>query len=65
MVATATSDRQSRDQGLFPDERLAPTAALLGANIAVHAAFERLANGPAGLDAETADLVVRIATAPR
>jgi DNA-binding MarR family transcriptional regulator len=50
-----------RDAALFPDDRLATTAALLDAHIAVAAAIDKLAVAPAGLDAGTADLLVRLA----
>ena len=59
-MATTAPRSRATERDLFPDARLAPTAALLGASIAVRDAFQRLANGPAGLDPETADLVVRI-----
>jgi DNA-binding MarR family transcriptional regulator len=49
-----------RDADLFPDDRLATTGALLDAQAAVSAAIEKLAVEPAGLDAATADLLVRL-----
>jgi DNA-binding MarR family transcriptional regulator len=59
------ADTPSRESGvaLFPDEQLAPTAALLHAQSAVGAAIEKLAVEPAGLDAGTADLLVRLSRA--
>jgi DNA-binding MarR family transcriptional regulator len=50
--------------GLFPQSRLAATAALLEAGIAVASAFEHLVNEPTGVDREQGDLIVRLATAP-
>ena len=49
---------------LFPDDRLATTDALLDANTLVGAAIERLAVAPAGLDAATAELLVRLTQSP-
>jgi DNA-binding MarR family transcriptional regulator len=49
-----------RDAELFPDDRLATTAALLEAQSVVNEAFTRLAVDPAGLDVPTADLLVRL-----
>jgi DNA-binding MarR family transcriptional regulator len=49
-----------RDADLFPDDRLATTAALLEAQSVVNEAFSRLAVDPAGLDVPTADLLVRL-----
>ncbi len=49
-----------RDADLFPDDRLATTAALLEAQSVVNEAFTRLAVDPAGLDVPTADLLVRL-----
>jgi DNA-binding MarR family transcriptional regulator len=46
---------------LFPEVRLAPTGTLLEAQHAVAAVIERLAVGPAGLDAPTAELLMRLA----
>lgn len=45
---------------LFPRERLMPTGILAEAAEAVGSAIERLAVEPAGLDAGTADLLVRL-----
>jgi len=53
-------ETQGRDAGLFSDERLATTGALLEAQMAVAAVIERLAVEPAGLDAATADLLLRL-----
>lgn len=53
--------RPGRDAELFPDGHLATTGALLEAQTAVAAAIERLAVEPVGLDAATADLLVRLA----
>ena len=49
-----------RDADLFPDDRLATTAALLEAQSVVNEAFTKLAVDPAGLDVPTADLLVRL-----
>ena len=57
MAARLEMERSGQDAGLFPDERLATTEALLGAQTAVAAAIDRLAVEPAGLDAPTADLL--------
>jgi len=46
---------------LFPGERMATTGVLLETQTAVAAAIEKLAVDPAGLDAATADLLVRLA----
>ncbi|MGI9666868.1 MAG: MarR family winged helix-turn-helix transcriptional regulator [Acidimicrobiia bacterium] len=56
----------TRDQlsDLYPDDLVASTAALLQASMALFAAFDRAAVGPLGLDAATADLLVRLAKAP-
>jgi DNA-binding MarR family transcriptional regulator len=54
------SDSAGRDADLFPDERLATTAALLEAQSVVNETFARLAVTPAGLDVATADLLVRL-----
>jgi DNA-binding MarR family transcriptional regulator len=76
LAAMGTAARVSRDDGpsaavgaprtvgLFDDGRLAPTDALAEAHIAVVAAMERLAMRPAGLDAATAALLVRLYAAP-
>ncbi len=48
------------DVDLFPDDRLATTAALLETQSAVNEALSRLAVRPAGLDIATADLLVRL-----
>ena len=61
MAARLEMERSGQDAGLFPDERLATTEALLGAQTAVAAAIDRLAVEPAGLDAPTADLLIRLA----
>ena len=53
-------ETSGRDAGLFPDERLATTAALLETQSMVNEAFSRLAVDPAGLDVPTADLLVRL-----
>jgi DNA-binding MarR family transcriptional regulator len=53
----------ARDEPLS-DERSAPIAALLEAQTAVGAAIEKLAVEPAGLDAATADLLVRLYRSP-
>lgn len=45
---------------LFPDDRLATTAALLETQAVVTEALARLAVQPAGLDVATADLLVRL-----
>lgn len=60
MVVSTKHAGRSASGDLFAKDRLATTAALLNASIAVGEAFERLANEPAGLDRETADLIVRI-----
>ncbi len=49
---------------LIPHDRRATTDALLDASMLVGAAIERLAVGPAGLDAATADLLVRLTQSP-
>lgn len=61
MSAQAATGTRGRDADLFPDERLATTAALLEAQTAVAAAIDRLAVVPAGLDPATADLLVSLA----
>jgi len=61
MIERQQMERPGRDAELFPDGRLATTGALLEAQTAVAAAIERLAVEPAGLDAATADLLVRLA----
>lgn len=48
----------------FDPELLAPTAAMLRADIAISAAIEKRAVEPLGLEADLADLLVRLATAP-
>ena len=53
-------ETRDQDAELFPDEHLATTAALLEAQTAVAAAIDKLAVEPAGLDAGTADLLVRL-----
>jgi DNA-binding MarR family transcriptional regulator len=53
-------ERAGRDAELFPDDRLATTGALLEAQSTVAAAIDKLAVEPAGLDAATADLLVRL-----
>lgn len=60
MTERSDTQRSGRDAGLFPDERLATTAALLEAQSVVNEAFSRLAVAPAGLDMPTADLLVRL-----
>lgn len=60
MTKAPETEIQRRDAGLFPDERLATTGALLEAQAAVAAAIDRLAVEPAGLDPSTADLLVRL-----
>lgn len=52
--------RSGSDTDLFPDERLATTAALLETQTAVNDALSELAVRPAGLDIATADLLVRL-----
>ena len=61
VIDTIETEQPGRDAGLFPDERLQTTAALLEAQTTVAEAFARLAVEPAGLDAATADLLVRLA----
>jgi DNA-binding MarR family transcriptional regulator len=61
MTAEAPFTPIQLDESLFPDERLATTAALLQAQGAIRAAFVKLAVEPAGLDESTADLLVRLA----
>ena len=63
MPKTAESGVSADVARLFPLDHIAPTAALLGANIAVRDAFDRLVNEPTGIDAEMSDLIVRLATA--
>jgi DNA-binding MarR family transcriptional regulator len=46
---------------LFPDERLATSVALLEAQSAVSAVIDKMAVEPAGLDAATAELLLRLA----
>lgn len=60
MTERSDTQRSGRDAGLFPDGRLATTAALLEAQSVVNEAFSRLAVAPAGLDMPTADLLVRL-----
>ena len=61
MAKPRTSDV---DAELFPDDRLAPTGALLAAQGAVRALLVKQAVEPAGLDEGTADLLIRVAKAP-
>ena len=61
MTDTIEIEQPGRDAGLFPDERLETTTALLAAQTTVAEAFTRLAVEPAGLDTATADLLVRLA----
>ena len=63
MTTTETEPAPARD-ALFPDHRLATTAALLDAQTMVAAALDRRAVEPAGLDPSTADLLVRLAKSP-
>ena len=60
MTRTIQVERAGRDAELFPDDRLATTGALLEAQTTVAAAIDKLAVEPAGLDAATADLLVRL-----
>lgn len=60
MTETIEYEPAGRDADLFPDDRLATTGALLDAQAAVGAAIDKLAVEPAGLDAGTADLLVRL-----
>ena len=60
MTETIEFQAVGRDADLFPDDRLATTGALLDAQTAIGAAIEKLAVEPAGLDAATADLLVRL-----
>lgn len=60
MTRTSQVERAGRDAELFPDDRLATTGALLEAQSTVAAAIDKLAVEPAGLDAATADLLVRL-----
>ncbi len=64
MTETIDTDHRGPQADLFPDERLATTEALLDANTLVGAAIDKLAVDPAGLDAATADLLVRLARSP-
>ena len=61
MITGTTSTASGSD--LFPGSRIAPTAALLAASLAVRDAFEHVVNRPMGLDREVADLIVRISLA--
>lgn len=54
---------ETTTKDLFPDERLAPTAALVHAQIALGAALRKRAVEPSGLDPDTADLLVRLSKA--
>ena len=61
MSETIELERRGRDADLFPDERLAPTGTLLETQVLVAAAIDVRAVDPVGLDAATADLLVRLA----
>lgn len=61
MTKTIEIQQTGPDTDLFPDDRTATTGALLEAQTAVGAVIDKLAVGPAGLDAATADLLVRLA----
>lgn len=50
--------------GIEPHAALAPTAALLGAQIAVGAAIEQLAVDASRLDSTTSDLLLRLSMSP-
>ena len=63
-METADPETRADMEELFPAQRIAATRALLGATIAVSAAFDHLVNEPTGLDREQADLIVRLATSP-
>lgn len=64
MTDTIAIEESTADDELFPDGRLATTAALLEANTLVGAAIGKLAVDPAGLDPAMADLLVRLAESP-
>lgn len=51
---------EREDVDLFPDDRMAATAALLETQVVVNEALATLAVRPAGLDVATADLLVRL-----
>jgi DNA-binding MarR family transcriptional regulator len=59
----AATDLESQNPDPFPDERLAPTAALLHAHLAVDAAINARAAEPLGLEPAIADLLVRLSKA--
>lgn len=63
MTETIDQTQRSKDK-LFPRDRLAATETLLDTSMVVGAALEKLAITPAGLDAATADLLVRLAQSP-
>lgn len=60
----ATATAAVTGAGLFPEERLAPIAALAGAQGAVAEALHRVAMEPLGIDAATADLLVQLYRSP-
>lgn len=61
MSKTIEIECPGRDADLFPDERIATTAALVETQTVVAAVIDKLAVDPAGLDPATADLLVRLA----
>ena len=64
MTETIHIDESNTGADLFPEERLATTAALLEASTLVGAAIDKLAVDPSGLDPATAELLVRLARSP-
>ena len=64
MTETVQLEEMNPEAELFPDERLATTAALLDANTMVAAAIDKLAVDPVGLEPAMADLLVRLAKSP-
>lgn len=64
MSDTAQIETNTTDEELFPSERLAATDALLETNTLVGAAIGKLAVDPSGLDAATADVLVRLVRSP-
>jgi DNA-binding MarR family transcriptional regulator len=64
VTETARIEEMNPEGELFPDERLATTAALLDASTMVAAAIDKLAVDPVGLEPAMADLLMRLAKSP-
>lgn len=64
MIDTIQDAEAASEGELFPDERLATTAALQETYALVEAVLDKRAVEPAGLDQATAELLVRLAKSP-